>query len=116
MDSPHLFLAMTNPAPGMEDEFNRFYDEVHCDDVIGSPGWVAVQRYKLADEQRSDQSPPWKYMAVYEIDLPDGQILAALSQRPDVGPHGRPSPLPWANDDQVWIYSKYGPRHVQRRP
>ena len=50
MDSPYLFLAMTNPAPGKEDEFNRFYDDVHCDDVIGSSGWLAVQRYRLANE------------------------------------------------------------------
>ena len=115
MTNRHLFLAMTNPVPGKEEEFNRFYDEIHCDDVIGSPGWVAVQRYRLAGEQRADQSPPWKYMAIYEVNLPDGEILAALRQRPDVGPQGRPRPPLWAGDDQVWIYSEFGPRHIRDR-
>jgi len=114
MDAQHIFIALTNPAPGREAEFNQFYDEVHVPDVLGSPGWVAAQRYRLSSEQRPGQSPPWMYLAVYEVTCPDGEILAPLKLRPDVGPHGRPQPPLWADDDQAWIYTKHGPRHVEK--
>jgi hypothetical protein len=113
MDSQHLFLALTNSAPGKEDEFNKFYDEVHCDDVLGSDGWISAQRYRLASEQRPGQDPPWKYLAVYEVNLSDGTILAALQRRPDIGPRGKRQPPLWADGDRGWIYTKIGPRHVQ---
>lgn len=116
MTERHLFLAMTNPRVGMdEEEFNRFYDEIHVPDVIGAPGWVAAQRYRLCSEQRFDQDPPWRYMAVYEVELPAGEIMAALEQRPDIGPIGRPEPRPYADDDQVWIYTPIGP-YQENRP
>jgi hypothetical protein len=111
VDAQHIFIALTNPAPDKEQEFNEFYDRIHVPDVLASPGWVAAQRYRLTSEQRPDQSPPWKYLAIYEIKRPDGDILAALKQRPDIGPRGKPQPPLWANDDEVWIYTKWGPRH-----
>jgi len=114
MDAQHIFIALTNPAPGREAEFNQFYDDIHVPDVLGSQGWVAAQRYRLSSEQRPDQSPPWMYLAVYEVTCPDGEILAPLKLRPDVGPQGRPEPPLWADDHQAWIYTKHGPRHVQK--
>lgn len=111
MDAQHIFIAATNPIPGREAEFNRFYDEMHVPDVLAAPGWVAAQRYRLTNEQRPDQSPPWKYLAVYEVTCPDGQILTALRKRdkPSREPEGGPV---WLDDSQVWIYSKIGPRQV----
>ena len=91
MDAQHIFIALTNPAPGREAEFNQFYDDIHVPDVLGSQGWVAAQRYRLSSEQRPDQSPPWMYLAVYEVTCPEGEILAPLKLRPDVGPQGRPA-------------------------
>lgn len=108
----HIFVAFTNPVAGKEAEFNKFYDEMHLRDVLGSPGWVAAQRYRLSSEQRPDQSPPYKYAAVYEVDCEEGQILAALKQRPDLGPASRPNPPLWEAQHGAWIYTKIGPRVV----
>ena len=38
----HFFVALTNPVPGKEAEFNKFYDEIHVPDVLAAPGWVIV--------------------------------------------------------------------------
>jgi mannose-6-phosphate isomerase-like protein (cupin superfamily) len=108
----HIFVALTNPVPGKEAEFNKFYDEVHVPDVLGAPGWVAAQRYRLTSEQRPDQSPPYRYAAIYEVECEDGEILAPLKQRPDVGPIGRPNPPLWDAKNEVWIFTEVGPRHV----
>lgn len=108
----HFFIALTNPVPGKETEFNKFYDEIHVPDVLAAPGWVAAQRFRLASEQRSDQSPPYRYAAVYEVECEEGKILEALKQRPDIGPIGRPNPPLWEARNEVWIYTKIGPRQV----
>lgn len=112
MDGEHIFIALTNPVPGKEDEFNDFYDRVHVPDVLGAPGWFAAQRYVLSSEQRSDQSPPYKYMVIYEIARPDGEVLPALQERADLGPESRPDPPLWEEDNQVWLYKKVGSRQV----
>jgi hypothetical protein len=111
----HIFVALTNPVPGKEAEFNKFYDEVHLPDVLGSPGWVAAQRYRLTSEQRPDMSPPYKYAAIYEVDCEDGKILQAVKQRPDIGLIGRPNPPLWEARNEVWIYTKIGLRQVSNK-
>jgi hypothetical protein len=114
MSAPHLFLAFTNPSVGREAEFNEWYDRVHVPDVLGAPGWLAAQRYRLCGEQRPDQSPIWRYLVTYEVDLPEGQIFDSLKLRPDVGPEGQPDPPLWADDSQVWVYSQVGPRQERK--
>jgi len=117
VDAEHIFIALTNPVEGKEEEFNDFYDRIHVPDVLSAPGWVAAQRYVLSSEQRSDQSPPYKYIVIYEITRPEGEILAALKDREDFGPESRPDPPLWKEDNQVWLYKKIGPRQVdERRP
>jgi hypothetical protein len=41
------FLVLSNPAAGMEDEFNEWYKHVHTADVLQVPGLVSAQRFKL---------------------------------------------------------------------
>jgi hypothetical protein len=115
VDSPHIFIAVTNPVEGKEAEYNEWYDHIHVPDVLRADGWVAAQRYRLTNEQRPDQSPPWKYLCVYEVNRPDGEILPAVSNRSKmIGPWASPQPALWADDSQVWIYSKFGPRILER--
>jgi hypothetical protein len=115
MDAPHIFIAVTNPTPGKEDEYNEWYDHIHVPDVLRADGWVAAQRYRLSGEQRPDQSPPWKYLCIYEVHKPVGEILPAVSSRRRMsGPWANPQPALWADDSQVWIYDKFGPRTLER--
>lgn len=63
----HLFLVLTNPTAGMEEEYNRWYDKQHIDDVLAVPGFVGVQRFKLSAAP-GGETPYWGYIAFYEID------------------------------------------------
>src|SRR5690242_4404658 len=47
----YTFVVMTNPTPGKETEYNRWYNEQHIPDVLNVPGFVCAQRFRLADTQ-----------------------------------------------------------------
>ncbi|HVW16733.1 MAG TPA: hypothetical protein VHB30_00660 [Solirubrobacteraceae bacterium] len=68
----HIFLALTNPTPGREKDFNDWYDNHHLREVVTYlPGFVSGQRYRLAENQRSGESPPWRYLACYQVETDD---------------------------------------------
>jgi hypothetical protein len=56
--------------PAREEEFNKWYDEVHLPDILSAPHFVAAQRYKLAGRP-SKSEPEAQYLAIYEIDTDD---------------------------------------------
>ena len=62
-----LFLVLTNPADGQEDEYNRWYNDEHIDDVLAVPGFVGVQRFRLTPHPAMP-APEWRYLAFYEVD------------------------------------------------
>ena len=44
----YIFLALTNPADGREDEFNAWYDEHHIPEVVRyGRGFLGGRRYRL---------------------------------------------------------------------
>lgn len=64
----HLMVVMSNSKPGREDEFNRWYSDVHILDTINKlDGFLSAQRYQLADLPDAP-SHPFRYLAIYEID------------------------------------------------
>jgi len=65
--SKSYMLALGNPMPGLEDEFNEWYTNVHIKEAITVDGFVSAQRFKLSDTQMRD-SQPYKYLAIYEIE------------------------------------------------
>jgi len=68
----YMFLALTNPVEGKENEFNEWYDQHHVPDVINVPGFVSGQRFKLSDAQfGGEASKQYKYLALYEIETDD---------------------------------------------
>lgn len=66
----HRLIVFTRPAPGREAEFNTWYDEVHLKEVLEIDGFVAAQRFVLADAQIGDaaEASPGHYLAIYEIE------------------------------------------------
>jgi hypothetical protein len=87
----HIFLALTNPVPGKEAEFNDWYDKHHVPDVINVPGFVSGQRFKLADAQfGGEASKQYRYLALYEIETDDIATtikeLRARGGTPDIVP------------------------------
>jgi hypothetical protein len=60
-------LVFTDPTPGQEDEYNRWYDAEHEPAVVSAPGFVEAQRFVLSDPQLNNKSPLTKYLVLYKI-------------------------------------------------
>jgi hypothetical protein len=59
-----LLIVRSNVVPNMEEEYNRWYNEVHLRDMLSVPGVLTARRYvSLVDEP--------KYAAVYELESED---------------------------------------------
>ncbi len=70
--SRYLLLVLTNASEGRDDEFNDWYTNVHLGDVLKVDGFVAAQRFRLADEQLvSGQATAHRYLAIYEVEAED---------------------------------------------
>jgi hypothetical protein len=68
----YVFVVMSNPTtPGQEAEYNEWYNKIHIPDVLNVPGFVAAQRFKVADTQFADGKPAHRYLALYEIETDD---------------------------------------------
>jgi hypothetical protein len=81
----HTFVVFTNPTEGREDEFNDWYDNTHLNDVLKVEGFVAAQRFKLAQTDPA-QEFPHRYLSLYEIESDDlGKVTQALSEAGDSG-------------------------------
>jgi hypothetical protein len=81
----YTFVVLTNPTPGKDAEYNRWYNEQHIPDVLQAQGFVCAQRFRLADTQMAgDNNKPYKYLALYEIETDDLQAsLNDLASRRD---------------------------------
>ncbi|MGH2939388.1 MAG: DUF4286 family protein [Solirubrobacterales bacterium] len=80
MSDAHRLVVFSAPKPGREDEYNKWYNEVHLDEVVAIPGFVAAQRFQLSDEQLPGfPESPHTYLAIYEFDRPPGEPLEVLA-------------------------------------
>lgn len=66
----HYLLVLSNPTPGAETEYNRWYDEQHVPDVLKVAGMVSAQRYRLSDVQLGP-TPAQRYLVIYTIETAD---------------------------------------------
>jgi len=85
----YTFVVLTNPTPGKDAEFNRWYNEQHIPDVLNAAGFVAAQRFKLAETQMAPKlDQTHQYLALYEIETDDlaGSLkdLASRGGTPDM--------------------------------
>jgi hypothetical protein len=95
MMAKYIFLVMSNPvSPEREAEYNRWYGNEHYRDVLGVPGFVAAQRFRLAPVQYDQSGPdrpqrqgeegkhPYKYLSLYELETDDlASVLAEVKKR-----------------------------------
>ncbi len=71
------FIVWSTPYPGREDEYNRWYDEVHLPDSIANGSFTAMHRYEAA-------GPGWRagqYLSIAEADY-GSEAEAWASVRP----------------------------------
>ena len=71
----HVLVVVTNPLPGQEEEYNRWYTDQHLDDVLRVPGFVAAQRFKVKLD--AAKSLPGPYLALYEMETDDPEAAFA---------------------------------------
>jgi len=77
----YTWTVLTNAKPGMEAEYNKWYDEVHIPDVFRLKTIVAAQRFRVADWQYLENAVtvqsseeaviPFRYLTIYEIETDD---------------------------------------------
>ena len=79
----YTFVVLSNPTtPGQEAEYNDWYNKIHIPDVLNVPGFVAAQRFTLADAQLGDGPHAHRYLALYEIETDDAKAtLKELQKR-----------------------------------
>ena len=72
-------VVYTRCEPGRDDEFNKWYDEIHVGEVLALPGMTACQRFKLSDSQMMPDHK-FRYMAIYEFDCSPAEALKAMGE------------------------------------
>lgn len=78
----YIFAVQSNPAEGLEQEYNDWYSNQHLKDVRALPGVVSARRLALADKQILPTPHNFKYFCLYEIELDDLQtFIDALMSR-----------------------------------
>jgi hypothetical protein len=73
MSEQYTMIAYTNPVEGREDEYNKWYDEVHLPEFSSLPGVVSGRRFKVAGDK------PAAYAAVYELSTAPKNVFAAMN-------------------------------------
>jgi hypothetical protein len=73
-----LFIAFTNAVEGRADEFNDWYDNTHVQEVLSIPGFKSVERFKAAAAQRPRDTPPFEYLAIYDVEGDASEIVKAM--------------------------------------
>ena len=73
-------VVLSNPREGREDEFNKWYDEVHLPDLLAIPGVTAGARYRV-HHLEGMPSPAYRYLAIYELDGEPEAVLAEMGAR-----------------------------------
>jgi hypothetical protein len=69
-------VVFSNPVEGREDDYNRWYDDVHLGEVAALPGVASAQRFGLSQVGPQGR---FSYLAIYELDGDPAEVLAALS-------------------------------------
>jgi hypothetical protein len=102
-DSPSCtyLMVQTGPVEGREDEYNRWYEEIHIPEVLRLPGFVAARRFKLSEAQRSSETLPRNtYLVIYELTIEAREALDRITETasergPGVGVAPGSSALYW---------------------
>lgn len=84
----YYFFVFSNPVAGHEDEYNKWYDQQHAQDVVAVPGFVTAQRFVKNDlplYRMVDLQVP-KYLIVYRIVTSDvNAVFTEVSRRLKTG-------------------------------
>lgn len=75
----YKMIALSTPIKGREDEYHKWYQNVHIPEVISATGFKGAQRYKLTMGLQGNTQP---YLTIYEIETDDiGKTLGEVGSR-----------------------------------
>jgi hypothetical protein len=78
------FVVLSDPTPGREQEYNRWYEHEHLRDVLDVPGFVSAQRFGFAS--KINDEPHWSYCVIYTIDSDHPEkVVEELTRRVATG-------------------------------
>jgi hypothetical protein len=75
-----VLLVFTNATDENDEEFNRWYDEVHMKEVTETPGFIGCERFEISDEQMDSGERKHRYLAIYDIEGDPAAALKALKE------------------------------------
>lgn len=107
MAKKQIVLVLTEPTDGQEIEFNRYYEDLHLDEVLETTGWKSAQRFKLVDQAGRDC--PLPYLALYETEAVEGKTAIEImneSRKDRVQ-----SDALNRKTAAAWIFEEIGPEH-----
>jgi hypothetical protein len=70
-------IMLSNAAGGRDDEFERWYDEVHLPDMLKVPGFVAAQRFRI--DKNLIGKTPYAYCTIYEVEAESADAAIAAT-------------------------------------
>jgi hypothetical protein len=103
IDDYHLWVILTNPVPGEEAEFNRWYEE-HVAEIVDVEGHTWGRRYLIDPDQRPGMHPhQHAYLALYGFVGEPNAVHAALAAADAAGAVGGSDALD--PDYHAWVYT-----------
>jgi hypothetical protein len=77
-----LWVVLANAKEGEDAAFNHWYDSRHIHDTLAVPGFISGHRYTVMTAPASRERSQWRYMTLYEIELPRAaETLAEVKAR-----------------------------------
>ncbi len=84
MTGKTIQIVFSNPAEGMDNEFNEWYDNVHIPDLLAIPGMLSAQRHDLRDAAMyhadGGRLPEQRYLVVYEMEGDVDAIMVKIRE------------------------------------
>ena len=83
-------LVLSNPVPGMEDEFNEWYSDRHVHEIVRVPGYLSAQRFRVTRHRigaagSGGMLEPSQYLALYEVEGDPEEIIARFGEAVSAG-------------------------------
>jgi hypothetical protein len=109
---PHYqYVVFTNAKEATDAEFNKWYDDVHLDEMLEVPGVIAASRSRFTPQD--DTNPRHLYLAVYEIQSENiRETLGELMRRVNEGEFQMSDTL--AEDVETLLYETITPRRTAK--
>ena len=98
----YILVVPSSAQAGQDDDYNRWYDEIHLGDLLAIPGITSGKRYEA--DSASPNPPAANYLAIYEIETDDpGKVLGELGRRAQGGEMVI-SPALDSASAKMWLY------------